>query len=115
MRASTDHSPIFGALFLSNHMKKLILILCLVPLFAFASDQGQEQVTTLAVTTAGTVPANARSLIFVAPSGVTGTIATSPFVASSTRTLQAQSGDTLGPVPYTVSGGTLYITILQRR
>ncbi len=100
-------------------MKHLILILTLsialfLPVCVFA-DTGQEQVTTLAVTTAGTVPAGARSIIFSAPSGVTGTIATAPFVASERRTLAAQAQDTLGPVPYTVSGGTLYITILQRR
>jgi hypothetical protein len=95
-------------------MKKIILILCLIPMLVFA-DTGQEQVTTIAATTAGTVPSGARCLIFSAPSGVTGTIATAPFVALERRTLPAQAGDTLGPVPYTVSGGTLYITILQRR
>ena len=98
-------------------MKTLLAILtiCLLPTLGFAQTFGQEQVTTLAVTTAGTVPAGARTLIFSAPSGVTGTIATAPYVALERRTLAAQSGDTLGPVPYTVSGGTLYITILQRR
>ncbi len=95
-------------------MKKILLILCLIPLLSFA-DTGQEQVTTLAVTTAGTVPAGARSLYFTSPSGVTGTVATAPFLASSKWSLNAQAQDTLGPVPYTVSGGTLYITILQRR
>lgn len=80
------------------------------------SDTGQEQITTpIAATTAGTVPAGARTIIFIAPSGVTGTIAGAPFVASERRVLAAQSGDTLGPVPYTVSGGTLYVTVLQRR
>src|SRR5258705_6404828 len=99
-------------------MKKQLLIitlLCLCPMLAFAQTFGQEQVTTIAATTAGTVPAGARSLIFSAPSGVTGTIATAPFVALERRTLAAQSGDTLSACPYTVSGGTLYITILQRR
>lgn len=99
-------------------MKKTLLILIAamcIPTLSWAQTFGQEQVTTLAVTTAGTVPAGARSIIFSAPSGVTGTIATAPFVASERRTLAAQSGDTLASVPYTVSGGTLYITILQRR
>lgn len=99
-------------------MKKQLLIILLIsmlPGLAFAQTFGQEQVTTIAATTAGTVPAGARTLIFSAPSGVTGTIATAPYVALERRTLAAQSGDTLGPVAYTVSGGTLYITILQRR
>jgi hypothetical protein len=96
-------------------MKKLILILCLIPTLLVFADTGQEAVTTIAATTAGTVPAGARCLIFSAPSGVTGTIATAPYVALERRTLPAQAGDTLGPVPYTVSGGTLYITVLQRR
>lgn len=98
-------------------MKTLLAILtiCLLPMLGFAQTFGQEQVTVIAATTAGTVPAGARTLIFSAPSGVTGTIATAPYVALERRTLAAQSGDTLGPVPYTVSGGTLYITILKRQ
>ena len=90
-------------------MKKLILILLLIPTLAFS---GQLGVTVYSGTTAQSpVKQGAKSVTFDLV-GFSGTISNATF-SNITLVLPAimsgQDGDRLNDIPYTVTGGSLII------
>ncbi len=97
-------------------MKNFLAVLLLFSLTlspVMADTQGQEQVKVQSVTANGSVGANQRSITFIFGSTFVGTIGGIAFTggtgADSSLTITAQSGNTLGPVTYTVSAGTMRI------
>ena len=97
-------------------MKKLlVLVLCLFPFLAFA-DQGQEQLIVTHATSGTTTVNQARSVTFIFRASFTGTINGMAFTSSDIPLrLEAQSGDTIGPITCVVSAGSLDIIALKRQ
>lgn len=95
----------------------LLFLLTLSPVLA--ADQGQEQVIITTANSNGTVDANARSITFIFSSTFVGTIRGVTFTggaaADSSLTIAAQAGDTIGPVVYTISAGSMRIVALRRQ
>ncbi len=93
-------------------MKKLILILFLIPLLAFAD----QSVSVYKPNSNGTVARGCAQVIFTMQGVFTGTIGNATFsTAASTQTVIPVSavgdGKTLAAIPYTLAGaGSLIIT-----
>lgn len=94
-------------------MKKLILILLLLPLMAFGKSLGTD--ITLA-TSSGTVAGNAKRVTLIFSSDFTGTVGGVAFAGAtdSSVTFSAdQPGDTLAAIAYTVTAGNVRIVRIQ--
>lgn len=94
-------------------MKKLLLILLIVPWCALAKDTDVD--ITLA-TTSGTVAARAKSVTFIFSSDFVGTVKGVAFTgaADSSITLNTpQPGDVLSSIAYTVTAGSVRIVRTQ--
>jgi hypothetical protein len=96
---------------LSLFMKRLLclFIIALTCSFAAADQFGQRQVSVHPLTGTGTIKHGCRYVLFDLV-GFSGSIGNVTF-SSITKLLPipAQSQDTLGDIPYTVTGGTLNV------